>query len=210
MEPDDPVEHMRIATVDGVIWIKFFGRADFKWSVQFKNVMTELWRRGHRRFILEMRDCSNLDSTFIADLIQIGRTFAEENRQRPDAAFLQLANPNSRVLESIESIGVSQFFKVIQTASPGSENFGACLETDTPSRLETTRNCWKAHQFLGELSEENQARFKDVVGFLAEDLKRLEEEEKRKEQEKEKEEKKNAAQTKLALEKPEQGESDQV
>jgi hypothetical protein len=42
-----------------------------------------------------------------------------------------------------------------------------------PSHEELTRASLEAHQTLMDLKPENVARFKDVVKFLAEDLKKL-------------------------------------
>jgi hypothetical protein len=83
-------------------------------------------------------------------------------------------NPNARISELLESLGVLHLFKVSQ----GSLNLPDHAEVHEltpacPSKEEVTRACLEAHQTLMEINPENASKFKDVAAFLAEDLKNL-------------------------------------
>ncbi|HTR41033.1 MAG TPA: hypothetical protein VMH87_05410, partial [Pseudomonadales bacterium] len=84
-----------------------------------------------------------------------------------------LSNPNARVTELLENLGVLQLFKIINGKL---ELSGELCVPDpvNPSREEITRTSLEAHRTLMEANPENVPRFKDVAQFLAEDLKKLE------------------------------------
>jgi anti-sigma B factor antagonist len=89
-------------------------------------------------------------------------------------ARVTLLNPNPRVLELLENLGVSSLFDITQ----GELSLPESVETTShepaqASREALTRACLEAHQTLMALNPENVARFKDVARFLAEDLARL-------------------------------------
>src|SRR5277367_1755719 len=52
--------------------IKISGRANFTSSIDFKNVLTELYQEGFRYFVLELSECILMDSTFLGVLAGAG------------------------------------------------------------------------------------------------------------------------------------------
>jgi hypothetical protein len=85
-----------------------------------------------------------------------------------------LFNPNARIADLLENLGVLHLFKVQQGT--------VCLPEETsphdhiaanPSRETVTQTCLEAHHTLMDLHPDNVAKFKDVTAFLAEDLKKL-------------------------------------
>ena len=175
MEPvSKPGGTLKVAIFDQVVWIKISGRAIFASSLDLKNVVTELWQRGYRRFVIELCDCIIMDSTFLGVLAGIGLKFVEAN-QKGDKASVEIANPTARISDILENLGVAHLFNVITTANPQADKFEPLSrEGDGASRVEVTRNCLEAHQILMDLNPANVNKFKDVTQFLAEDLKKLE------------------------------------
>jgi hypothetical protein len=86
-----------------------------------------------------------------------------------------LSNPNERVTELLENLGVLPLFKIIGGALqlPGEVQAQTPAPVN-PSHEEITRTSLEAHQALMEANPDNVPRFKDVAQFLAEDLKNLE------------------------------------
>ena len=86
---------------------------------------------------------------------------------------IELLNPNARITELLDTLGVLHLFKLTQ---------GPCTLPDqteprphapgSPTKAEVTRTCIEAHQTLMDISPANAARFKDVAQFLAEGLKK--------------------------------------
>jgi anti-anti-sigma regulatory factor len=154
--------------------IRIVGRASFTSSVDFKTLVNSLWQQGRTRFVLDLTSCTLMDSTFLGILASLGLKFGQE-RNGDGSAIIQLLNPNQRICELLENLGVAQFFKVIN---------GPAFSTDhlTPldpaashlDKKEVSRTCLEAHQFLMEINPANVPRFKDVARFLEEDLKRME------------------------------------
>ncbi len=151
--------------------IKIRGRATFTSSIDFRTVLTELRLKGYDYFVLDLADCTLMDSTFLGALTGFGL------KMRPKeggSAPIELLNPNERIVELLDSLGVLGLFKLtsgLREIPQGCEVTQP--EPGTHSRLENTAACIEAHKILMSLSPENAARFKDVAQFLAEDLKRL-------------------------------------
>jgi hypothetical protein len=87
---------------------------------------------------------------------------------------LELMNPNPRIVEVLENLGVAHLFKITQGADSLGVNYQPLTQTEDKSKAEVTRNCLEAHKTLMDLHPTNAHRFKDVAEFLAQDLKRLE------------------------------------
>ncbi len=151
--------------------IKISGRANFTSSIDFKTLVNELRQRGYKYFVLELSECVLMDSTFLGVLAGLGLKINAEQKNGADTG-IELLNPNPRISELLESLGVLHLFKLTQGTTP------ACTAPlpHTPvqaSREEVTRACLEAHQTLMALNPENASKFKEVTQFLAEDLKKL-------------------------------------
>ena len=142
-------------------------------SPEFKTLLGELSRKGYHHFIVDLSECTLMDSTFLGVLAGFGlRTGADGSPAKCD---IELANPNARVFELLENLGVLPLFKITTGALSLPENVTpATPAASSPSPADIKRTCLEAHQALMECNEGNVARFKDVTKFLAEDLQNLE------------------------------------
>jgi anti-anti-sigma factor len=154
--------------------VKIIGRANFTSSVDFKTLLKELFQRGYNYVVLDLTDCTLMDSTFLGVLAGFG---LKANAQRPDGGnqgTIELFNPNPRIAELLENLGVLHLFKTTQGDIKLPDK--AESQDHSPanaSREEVTRTCLEAHQTLMKINPDNVSRFKDVAAFLAEDLKKL-------------------------------------
>jgi anti-anti-sigma regulatory factor len=153
--------------------VKIAGRANFMSSPDFKTLLGELGQKGYSHFIVDLSECVLMDSTFLGVLAGFGL------KTSPDAApgkcDIELSNPNTRVSELLENLGVLPLFKVITGALQLPGTTESCTpELASPTQKEITRTSLEAHQTLMAANPDNVARFKDVALFLAEDLKKLE------------------------------------
>ena len=160
-----------VAATDQVVLVKIAGRASFSCSVEFKALVYGLRDHGHRRFVLDLADCLIMDSTFLGVLAG----FALKLSASPGApATITLLNPNQRILDLLDNLGVSHLFNVIQGKDPLSEKCHEIQPSGGPNRLDTSRACLEAHETLMAINPANIPKFKDVTRFMAEDLKKQE------------------------------------
>ena len=168
-----PESKMLVLAGEKFACIKVVGRGDFTNSVEFTTLIRELRQKGLRYFVLDLSECSLLDSTFLGVLAGLGLQIAQGQGDHCDEG-LELLNPNARIIELLECLGVFQLFKVKQGALAPQEQVQTLPHTPVKgNKEEVTRACLEAHQTLMNINPANVARFKDVTQFLAEDLKRV-------------------------------------
>jgi anti-sigma B factor antagonist len=168
-----PPANLMVAVFNKTVCVKIDGKADFTSSLDLKKLIGELWQRGYNHFVFELSDCLTMDSTFLGVLSGIGLKFSE-GKSIQIGEPLELLNPNSRIVETLENLGVVDLFAIKNCPEPPPESFEPLAQTADKSRLEVTRNCLEAHTTLMSIKPENVQKFKDVTQFLADDLKRLE------------------------------------
>jgi len=153
--------------------IQIAGRANFTSSVDFKSLLDQLLQRGYTCFILDLTECVLMDSTFLGVLAGFGLRLNSPQVDKVDRT-IQLFNPNGRISELLENLGVLHLFKV--TEGPVRTPEGAAtkdVQSQNATREEVTRTCLEAHKTLMDINPDNIARFKDVTAFLADDLKKM-------------------------------------
>jgi anti-sigma B factor antagonist len=151
--------------------VKIAGRANFTFSPDFKTLLAELIQKGYGHFIIDLSECVLMDSTFLGVLAGYG---IKLNQAASSNGRIELSNPNARVTELLENLGVLPLFKILTGSLQLSGD--VCVQTPAPanpSREEITRTSLEAHQALMAANPDNVPRFKDVTLFLAEDLKNL-------------------------------------
>lgn len=159
-----------VAVVERTAFIKVPGRANFASSIDLKNVVTALRERGFSAFILDLRECITMDSTFLGALAGM---VLRNNQPAPDSPEIELLNPNPRVLDLIENLGILEMFQVKNEEVPPTLLFEPTENLPTPTREQITRNCLEAHLTLMKLNPENVPKFKEVTEFMKEDLKKM-------------------------------------
>jgi anti-sigma B factor antagonist len=153
--------------------IKIIGRANFSSSIDFRTVIDELRQKGYDYFVLDLSECALMDSTFLGVLAGFGLKLGSGQRDSCEQA-IELLNPNARITELLENLGILHLFKLAQGTAATPEKSETMAPTPSqPGKEEVTRACIEAHQTLMEINPANVAKFKDVTQFLAEDLKKL-------------------------------------
>ena len=159
-----------VAVVEQTAFIKVPGRANYASSIDLKNLVGELRQRGFSEFVLDLRECMTMDSTFLGVLAGL---VLRNNHPEPEGPMIELLNPNNRVLDLIENLGVLSMFKVRNEELPCTLLFETTNDSPTPTKEEVTRNCLEAHRTLININPANIPKFKEVTQFMAEDLKKL-------------------------------------
>ena len=165
-----------VAVVNHTAFVKIPGRANFTSSVDFKTLISELRARGVDHFVLDLGECVTMDSTFLGVLAGLALRHADgkENQQETKDLHLDLLNPNARISDLLDNLGVVHLFTVLRQENPCTAIFEPRSNNHpAPSREEMSQTCLEAHEVLMRINPENIPKFKDVARFLAEDLQKL-------------------------------------
>jgi anti-sigma B factor antagonist len=152
-------------------WIRIGGRASFNNSVDFKTLINSLAQDGCSHFILDLSECLLMDSTFLGVLAGLGLKYPHNGNDRP--AF-ELLNPNHRIADLLENLGVAHLFHIIHGQATAHSSHDVEHTAAQDDGAEVTRTCLEAHETLMKLDPKNVPKFKDVTEYLAEDLRRKE------------------------------------
>ena len=162
-----------VSVGEQTVLIKIVGRANFDCSVSLKTLINELHQRHYDRYLLDLSECLLMDSTFLGVLAGFGLKLASPGAAQAGAA-VELLNPNARISELLENLGVAHLFKIVRCEPLPLEKMEPLPHATTnPTPHELTRICLDAHRTLMEINPANIPKFKDVAQFLADDLKKL-------------------------------------
>ncbi len=156
--------------------VRVEGRGSFKISPALKEFVLAAIEQKCATVILDMARCVGMDSTFMGVVAGLALRLRE---QRDGKIIMIHLTPRTRGL--LSTLGLDQVVepymadatpKSIQHLIPERAALMAALDTREKSRRATAETMLEAHEALVELSPENIPKFKDVLTFLREDLKR--------------------------------------
>ena len=162
---------MQVSIGEKCAFVQINGRANFTSSVDFKALLDQLLQKGYTCFILDLTECVLMDSTFLGVLAGFGLKLNSPQSDKVERS-IRLFNPNGRISELLENLGVLHLFKITEGETNAPAN-ATDVKSTNATREEVTRTCLEAHKTLMNVNPDNVTRFKDVAAFLAEDLKRM-------------------------------------
>jgi anti-sigma B factor antagonist len=162
---------LSVCVRDHLACVRIAGRANFTSSVDFKKLLQQLQQDGCTEIVLDLTECSLMDSTFLGVLAGAGMkasTARGEGRQ----CVIELFHPTERILELLDNLGVLNLFTILNDAP----QLGAFQRVDESraSRAELNRTCLEAHQALMNTSPDNERRFRDATEFFEKNLRKEE------------------------------------
>lgn len=166
-------QNLQVAALGEVLFVRVPERGCALCARQFE-ILAERARNGaYDRMVVELSATNVLESSMIGALadsiMAIGAPGEPET-----AEYITLLNANPSIKHSLETSGMIDWFQQREHEAPSAADF---VPLSTPaeamSKLEVLKCCLKAHKTLMEVSENNVPKFKDVVEFMEQDLKRL-------------------------------------
>lgn len=144
--------------------IRVVGRASFQNSSCLQDFLNERLKAGRSRFVMDFRDCTTMDSTFLGMLAGA----AIQLRKLPAPGSLVVCGLNARNLELLQNLGLHRLLTIDDGAGASvARTAGAQLDCDgKASELEQARRVLQAHENLVAADASNQAKFQDVLTFL--------------------------------------------
>ena len=160
-----------VGTTNKIVWIKVEGKGSFLNSAGVKEFSKEMVNRGHREFVVDLRNCPVMDSTFMGTLAMIALRLREIGQ-----GSLHVINLNERNHDLLTNLGLDQLFSMdacgIKDGSPSTRKpLDTIPSADHSSQAETML---EAHEALVEADHDNLTKFKDVLEYLKQDLHRAE------------------------------------
>lgn len=149
------VSSVQVGLVGPAAWVRINGRGTFQNSAGLKEFSAAMKRRGLHEFVIDLKDCELMDSTFLGTLTGIALGLGGGGK-------LTVVRANARNRDVMHNLGLDRIFAVEDTVP---EQLPGQLENAEPvaARRETIL---EAHENLVAANPENAARFKDVLEFL--------------------------------------------
>jgi anti-anti-sigma regulatory factor len=156
-----------VGTTDRTVWIRVEGKGSFLNSTGLKDFAREMTNRGFREFIVDLKNCPVMDSTFMGTLAGIALRLRELGQGR-----LQVVDLNDRNRDLLANLGLDQLFIIGRDAkgaspAPREQPLEVNGADDKATRVVTML---EAHEACVQAHPENAAKFKDVLEFLKHDL----------------------------------------
>lgn len=153
-------------TLDAV-WVRVEGKGNFQNSAPLRDFAKEMLGRGHRRFVIDLRGCPLMDSTFMGTLAGVALKL-----HAAGDGVVQVVNLNERTRSLLTNLGLDHLLRIepesgIAGPAPLEEE---SLSLDPGNKKTQTETMLAAHEAVVEANPENEAKFKDVLEYLRHDL----------------------------------------
>jgi len=156
-----------VGCANKIVWIKVEGKGSFLNSAGVKEFSKEMVNRGHREFVVDLKNCPVMDSTFMGTLAMIALRLRDLGQ-----GHLHVINLNERNFDLLSNLGLDQLFAMDMCGvkTPPAEPTQQALPTATPDKNAQAKTMLEAHEALVVADPENITKFKDVLEYLKQDL----------------------------------------
>lgn len=164
-----PTAGFLVDTASDPVVVRVRGRASFQNSASLQDFITAVIESGRRRFVIDFKECTTMDSTFLGVLAGA----ALKLRKMPERGSLVLCRLGGRNLELVRNLGLDRLLTIDEGQEPCVPDGPAAPLSQAPvlSELEQARLVLKAHEDLVAVDEANRAKFQDVLTFLKDRVK---------------------------------------
>ena len=174
--PSPVTNQILAATADNCTLVAVSGAATFKLAPAFKQAVQAARLAGSALVVVDLADCRSLDSTFMGAIA--GLTFA---LRKDDVRLAELTNRPPDAAALLRGLGLARVLKTYAANElpPGLGDLSHLVENLRPVESAPADNrelaalMYDAHETLTRVDPQNLQRFKDVLAFLREDLKRF-------------------------------------
>lgn len=154
-----------------VVRIAVRGPGNFALGPLLKQFATLATEEGCSRLVLDLRECSAVDSTFLG--VMAGLAGRMKRRDLPGIDVIRVSD---KLRDTLKTLGLDRLMALhasvpedLAFLPQGTDGLQPLRPKPPPSRGMTRQTMIQAHEALSELSEANALRFKDVLAFLRND-----------------------------------------
>ncbi|MFU8779948.1 MAG: STAS domain-containing protein [Kiritimatiellia bacterium] len=170
-------DRLLVAVQERRAYVKPVGRATFKLAPALKRFSVSVISKGCRDVLFDMSECTTLDSTFMGVLAGI----AMWPLGTSDKVHVTLKGLNARTRSMLATLGLE---RIMTCFNQDEDSVGKAVSSiDLAARAhevqhdagkeETLATMRTAHADLVRADEENAARFCDVLTYLDQEIKRV-------------------------------------
>ena len=142
--------------------VKVNGRVNFANSGPLRDFFDQVISSGRERFVIDFRNCSGMDSTFLGILAGV----ALELRKKAPPGRVLLCRLGERNYELIRNLGLHRIMDV-DTGGHSFRNEPVALPGEKKGpQAEKARMVLEAHENLVKADEDNRSKFQDVIAYL--------------------------------------------
>lgn len=138
-----------VARSESCVVIKISGRANSNSSQSFKRLLTDEWKKGVRQFILDLSECTIMDSTFLGIMVHFVESAQSESKS--ESVSVALFEPIPCILDLIEDLGASSLFTVLDAHDKSTLKFSDMPTESVADKRTLLQNSILAHQTLLKL-----------------------------------------------------------
>lgn len=156
-----------VGTLNRTVWVRVEGKGSFLNSTGLKEFSKEMINRGYRDFVVDLRNCQVMDSTFMGTLASVGLGLRGLGQ-----GALRLINLNERNRDLLTNLGLDQLLTIDLTPAPATAEPAQQqpLDETRADKLTEKRTMLEAHEACVQVDGTNAAKFKDVLDYLKQDL----------------------------------------
>lgn len=151
--------------------VKVTGRASYTNCGPINSFLQNQIKTGKYNFVIDLKDCTALDSTFLGMLAGI----AMELRKEKSRGELILQHVEARNLEIIENLGLHRIIsvnpKTVKKEVKINDKSKDILKSMDESAVANPEMILKAHENLIKIDDNNLNRFQDVISYLKKQIK---------------------------------------
>ncbi|TFE68915.1 STAS domain-containing protein [Methylacidiphilum caldifontis] len=146
-------------------YLKVVGWGSFDKSSSLRLFYNQLLSSGIRRLIVDLQECTYMDSTFLGTLAAIQIKFNSINGE------LKVVNVSKKNQESISTLGLDKIFDISEQWDVSQYlDHLAPLDRQALKKGDTSLIMLEAHELLIDLDPRNKAKFQDLVDYLKEEI----------------------------------------
>lgn len=148
-------------TVSGPeVWIRVEGKGSFQNSAALKDFSRKMLDEGRRQFIVDLKNCPSMDSTFMGTLAGLAMRL-----RKTEEGNLWVLNRNERNADLLAGLGLDVLFS--DRPLPARLGGGSAEAVHHPADKASTREAMQdAHAACVAVDPQNEEKFKDVLEYL--------------------------------------------
>lgn len=155
-----------VGTSGRAVWVRVEGKGSFLNATGLKEFAKEMTNRGFRDFIVDLDHCPLMDSTFMGTLTGMALRLRELGTGEVHVIHL-----NERNRDLLTNLGLDQLMNLdVSEQATAPQLAGQALPADKVDKHTQAETMLDAHEDLVKANPANQAKFKDVLEYLRQDL----------------------------------------